>query len=96
MKHLFIWMATALTTALLGPHSAKAADPKGQLTWSTAFSIAPTWFDPAETTGGDNRDHHPLRVSLCPPRRCGEADAGRADGAKPLQVVVRIGRRPHL
>ena len=30
---------------------ASAAEPKGQLTWATAISIAPTWFDPAETTG---------------------------------------------
>jgi peptide/nickel transport system substrate-binding protein len=30
---------------------ADADKPRGQLTWSSTVSIAPTWFDPAETTG---------------------------------------------
>ena len=30
---------------------ARAAEPKGQLTWAATISIAPTWFDPAETVG---------------------------------------------
>jgi peptide/nickel transport system substrate-binding protein len=28
-----------------------AAAPEGQLTWAVHVSIAPTWFDPAETPG---------------------------------------------
>ena len=28
---------------------ARAAAPKGQLTWAVHVSLAPTWFDPAET-----------------------------------------------
>src|ERR1041384_7820372 len=28
-----------------------AAAPEGQLTWAVQFALAPTWFDPAETTG---------------------------------------------
>src|SRR5439155_13741636 len=28
-----------------------AAAPQGQLTWAAHVSLAPTWFDPAETSG---------------------------------------------
>src|SRR5881227_1753262 len=28
-----------------------AAAPEGQMTWAVHFSLAPTWFDPAETSG---------------------------------------------
>ena len=28
-----------------------AAAPEGQMTWGIHISLAPTWFDPAETTG---------------------------------------------
>src|ERR1700758_3338569 len=28
-----------------------AAAPDGQMTWAVHISLAPTWFDPAETTG---------------------------------------------
>ena len=47
-------LGIALVAALLmvvATQSADAQEPKGQLTWATAISIAPTWFDPAETTG---------------------------------------------
>ena len=27
------------------------AEPQGQLTWGVHISLAPTWFDPAETPG---------------------------------------------
>src|SRR5438552_4087630 len=27
------------------------ASPEGQMTWAVPFSLAPTWFDPAETSG---------------------------------------------
>ncbi|TXL69698.1 ABC transporter substrate-binding protein [Vineibacter terrae] len=30
---------------------ARAASPQGQLTWAVHVSLAPTWFDPAETPG---------------------------------------------
>ena len=39
-----------LLLGLLIPASAPAA-PEGQLTWAVHVSIAPTWFDPAETPG---------------------------------------------
>src|SRR5262245_51728527 len=41
----------ALALALVGPAPATAASPEGQLTWGVHISLAPTWFDPAETPG---------------------------------------------
>jgi peptide/nickel transport system substrate-binding protein len=46
----------ALALAALGlvaaaPGAARAAGPEGQLTWGVHISLAPTWFDPAETPG---------------------------------------------
>jgi len=40
----------ALGLAIGVPRSA-AAEPQGQLTWGVHVSLAPTWFDPAETPG---------------------------------------------
>src|SRR5262244_1169583 len=33
------------------PPLARAAAPHGQLTWAVHISLAPTWLDPAETSG---------------------------------------------
>jgi peptide/nickel transport system substrate-binding protein len=41
-------LALVLLGSLVGP---AAAAPEGQLTWAVHVSIAPTWFDPAETPG---------------------------------------------
>jgi peptide/nickel transport system substrate-binding protein len=41
----------ALTLAAGVPSLARAAGPQGQLTWAVHVSLAPTWFDPAETPG---------------------------------------------
>ena len=43
-----IMLALALTSASAAP---AAAAPEGQLTWAVHVSLAPTWFDPAETSG---------------------------------------------
>ena len=43
-------LALALIVVLLAPVPAAAA-PEGQLTWAFHVSLAPTWFDPAETIG---------------------------------------------
>ena len=40
----------ALGLAVGVPRSA-TAEPQGQLTWGVHVSLAPTWFDPAETPG---------------------------------------------
>ena len=41
----------ALGLAAGGPRRALAAAPADQLTWGIHVSLAPTWFDPAETSG---------------------------------------------
>jgi Bacterial extracellular solute-binding proteins, family 5 Middle len=41
--------AAALGLAAGAPRMAFAAAPNGQLTWGIHVSLAPTWFDPAET-----------------------------------------------
>src|SRR5437899_7485706 len=42
---------TALGMVAAAPGAALAAGPDGQLTWGVHISLAPTWFDPAETPG---------------------------------------------
>ena len=43
--------AAALGLVAGTPRWASAAGPQGQLTWGVHVSLAPTWFDPAETPG---------------------------------------------
>ena len=43
--------AAALGLAAAAPGIARAEGPRGQLTWGVHVSLAPTWFDPAETQG---------------------------------------------
>jgi len=46
--------ATPIVVALLlaiGPAAPGAAAPEGEVTWAVHVSLAPTWFDPAETPG---------------------------------------------
>ena len=40
----------ALAIIICGPSQGSAA-PEGQMTWALHISLAPTWFDPAETPG---------------------------------------------
>ena len=42
---------TALGLVAGVPRSGFAAAPQGQLTWGIHVSLAPTWFDPADTLG---------------------------------------------
>jgi peptide/nickel transport system substrate-binding protein len=45
-------LALAVTLVLaLTPLSPVAAAPEGEMTWAVHVSLAPTWFDPAETPG---------------------------------------------
>jgi peptide/nickel transport system substrate-binding protein len=46
-----IWTAVALGLMILAGSVVAAAAPEGQMTWGIHISLAPTWFDPAETTG---------------------------------------------
>src|SRR5690242_21707413 len=41
----------ALGLVAVGTGKVRAAAPEGQLTWGVHVSLAPTWFDPAETPG---------------------------------------------
>jgi peptide/nickel transport system substrate-binding protein len=41
--------ATVLGLAAGAPRLATAGAPQGQLTWASHVSLAPTWFDPADT-----------------------------------------------
>src|SRR6266567_3564965 len=45
---------SALGLVAGGPGLALAAGPQGQLSWGVHVSLAPTWFDPAETSGITN------------------------------------------
>ena len=58
MKHrglaiaLRLWCASILAFALmLGASVARAGGPQGELRWGVHVTLAPTWFDPAETPG---------------------------------------------
>jgi peptide/nickel transport system substrate-binding protein len=48
-RHVLALVATALVLGV--PYSTRAAGPEGQLTWAVHVTLAPTWFDPAETSG---------------------------------------------
>jgi peptide/nickel transport system substrate-binding protein len=48
-RHVIALVALVLMVGASG--SASAADPERQLTWGVGISLAPTWFDPAETQG---------------------------------------------
>ena len=44
-------LALAAGAAVAGSSNLAAASPQGQLTWGIHVSLAPIWFDPAETSG---------------------------------------------
>ena len=48
-RDLLVLAALGLVAA--APGAASAAGPDGQLTWGIHVSLAPTWFDPADTQG---------------------------------------------
>src|SRR5438874_593327 len=48
-RHVLALLAIALVLGM--PCSTRAAGPDGQLTWAVHVTLAPTWFDPAETSG---------------------------------------------
>src|SRR5213079_2295802 len=52
MRHprgLVAWLIVLALVAVAA--SPGAAAPEGQMTWAVHISLAPTWFDPAETSG---------------------------------------------
>jgi len=44
-------VALAATASAIAAGPASTAGPTGQITWAVHVSLAPTWFDPAETPG---------------------------------------------
>jgi peptide/nickel transport system substrate-binding protein len=44
-------LALLVASAVLGAAAPAAATPEGQMIWGAHISLAPTWFDPAETPG---------------------------------------------
>jgi peptide/nickel transport system substrate-binding protein len=44
-------IAVLLLSLVLLPTAPAVAAPEGQMTWAVHVSLAPVWFDPAETTG---------------------------------------------
>src|SRR3989442_5645663 len=51
MRTLGIFTALFVLMTLAAGIAPVAAAPEGQLTWGVHISLAPTWFDPAETAG---------------------------------------------
>src|SRR6266404_2003748 len=45
------WLVVGLLLLTIGRTASAAAAPEGELTWAMHVSLAPTWFDPAETPG---------------------------------------------
>lgn len=48
MRRLASLLVLSLVLAVTTP---AAAAPEGQVTWAAHITLAPTWFDPAETPG---------------------------------------------
>jgi peptide/nickel transport system substrate-binding protein len=50
-RRALVLISAALMVVLLGAPATGRAAPEGQLIWGVHVSLAPTWFDPAETPG---------------------------------------------
>lgn len=50
-RHLRPFAAALALTAIVAASRPAAAAPEGQMTWAVHISLAPVWFDPAETQG---------------------------------------------
>jgi len=50
-RRVLVPILAALLLALAGAPGTGLAAPEGQITWGVHVSLAPTWFDPAETPG---------------------------------------------
>jgi peptide/nickel transport system substrate-binding protein len=51
LRHACVWLVVGAVVALVGVDAAAQNQPEGQLTIAFDTSIAPTYLDPAETTG---------------------------------------------
>src|SRR5438045_2465395 len=50
-RHLLAVLALLPVLMIAGAGSAPAGSPQGEVTWGVHTTLAPTWFDPAETPG---------------------------------------------
>ena len=87
MRHLRV--AAFALLALLAVAAPAAAAPEGQMTWGVHISLAPTWFDPAETQGIIT----PFMVMYALHDAHGQGDAREPDRAEPGRVVAGVARR---
>jgi len=51
LRHVWVWLLVGAVVALVGMTAAAVSQPEEQLTIAFDTSIAPTYLDPAETTG---------------------------------------------
>ena len=51
LRHAWVWLVVGAVVALVGVDATAPNQPEGQLTIAFDTSIAPTYLDPAETTG---------------------------------------------
>jgi peptide/nickel transport system substrate-binding protein len=51
VRGLFVVIVCVLAVLVVAASPARANAPAGQMTWAVHISLAPTWFDPAETSG---------------------------------------------
>jgi hypothetical protein len=93
MRYARDLFATLLIAAIvLAVASPSAAAPEGQLTWAVHVSLAPTWFDPAETSGiiTPFLFLYALHDAMVKPM------PGTLNGARPGRVVERLTRWARL
>ena len=74
------------------PGADVAAGPEGQLTWGVHVSLAPTWFDPAETPGIIT----PFMVLYALHDALVKPMPGQPKAPEPGRVVVGLEGRAHL
>ena len=51
LRHAWVWLVVGAVVALAGVEATAERQPAGQLTIAFDTTIAPTYLDPAETTG---------------------------------------------
>jgi len=78
--------------ALLAVAAPTAAAPEGQMTWGVHISLAPQWFDPAETQGIIT----PFMVMYAIHDAMAKAMPGNVTAPSPGGVVASLVRRTHL
>ena len=92
-RHVLALAALGLSVGV--PGATVAAGPEGQLTWGVHISLAPTWFDPAETPGVITpfmvfyalHDAHVAEQGLARGSACGSASSRSRTGRAPAGAL---------